>query len=86
VPAAFTLVGLLVLGLELFGLLVVGPVARLVRPPHADIGLDCAIGQPERRDIDQHIRAAQRVDRYVARRFWFDRPFDVRPFRRKLTC
>lgn len=77
------------LGLEL-GLIVfvilVEPFVIAVLEPHADLGFDRAVGQPQRFDLHQHIRAAQRADRHVARRLRLDRAFDVRPFQRQLTC
>ena len=59
-----------------------------VELPGADIGFDRIVArQPRRLSLHQHINLAQRVDRYLARRLWVDRTFDVRwALRRKLTC
>ena len=64
------------------------PLAPGVELPRADVGFDCFVaGRPERLDIHRHIHIAERIDRYVARRFWVHRPFNVRrALRRELTC
>jgi hypothetical protein len=71
----------MVLGIRL---VFIQPLATAVLQPHADVGFDRAVGQPH--DIDQHVRATQRIDRHVARRLRLDRAWDVEPLQRELTC
>jgi len=85
VPAPLGIMGLVALGVELFGLFA-QPAPPLVCAPHVDLGLDRIVGQPHKHNLHRDFRLAQRLEQHPARRLRFDRALDVRAFQRKLTC